>query len=150
MSKKTAIWNTRNSKFSYRNVELFTHKFYRFIHIINTQVFSYQTKKMFGAPGDNNFIFFNVYKLDGVANEIAPGAGIGAYENRIIFIFLHLMYHKGFRIFNHISFAVEIFIIKWNKLKKNIIINSKLHSFGILPVLIAKKTFTCKIGFYKC
>src|SRR4026207_512224 len=98
---------------------------------------------MLGSPRNNNFIFFYIYKLDGVAKEIAPGAGIGAYKNRIVLIFLYLVYHECLWLFNHITFAVEIFIVKRNKLEKDIIVNGKLHSFGILPVLIGEETFTC-------
>src|SRR6266516_6098659 len=57
------------------------------------------------------------------------------------------MYHQCPGSVYHIPVTVKVLFIKGNKFKKNIIVNSKMHAFCILPVLVSEKTFTCQICF---
>src|SRR6218665_1385960 len=106
-----------------------------------------QAKEMFGASGDDDLVSFLIHQSNRIADGITPCSRVGADEDGIIFILFDLMDHKNFRIFDHVSFAIEIIIIEWNKFKKDVIVQRKLHATGFLAALVSEKAFAGKISF---
>src|SRR5689334_6340916 len=104
-------------------------------------MFAGKTQEMFGAACDHYFTFFQVNKLDRVADKISPCTRIRTHQQRIFFTCLYFMDHFCIGIAYDLSITIKILIIKWNKLEEDIIIKDQLHASGLLSGLISYKTF---------
>ena len=100
-------------------------------------MFAYKAKEMFGAASNDDFTSLFIYQPNCIANKVSPCTGISADENGIIPSLLNFMYHQRFRLVNHVAFCIKILVIKGYKFKKDIIIKGKVHTSGILPVLVS-------------
>lgn len=122
VGKQVIVGDARHCKFRDGNAHFFGHLFYGAVHILHAQVLAHKAQEMPGAACNDNFMPFQVYKTDSIANQVAPCTGISAYEDGIIFSLLHFMYHECFGVFNHIAVAIKILLVEGYKFKKDIIV----------------------------
>src|SRR5204863_1673478 len=104
-------------------------------------MFANKAQEMFCSSSNHHFISFQVHKTNSVPNKIPPGTCISAHEQCVILSLFYFMNHQCLRIIYHLTIAVEVFIIKRNKLHKNVVVQYQLHSICILLILVSNKTF---------
>src|SRR5882757_4567252 len=147
MSKEKPMWNAGNRKFRYRYIQLFTYKLNGLVHIIDAEMFSYQTKIVFGSAGNNDFTFLFIGKPNRIPNQVSPGAGGCTDQNRIITAFFHQVNFQCLRTIYHIPFAIEVFIVERYKFEEQVLAGDQPHASFILTVLVSDKPLRSKIGF---
>ena len=142
MRKEILVGESHHGVFRDADIKLITHQFNGLIHIFHTQVFAGQTEKMFGASGNDQFAPFEIGKLDGIPDQVSPGAGIGTHQQGVFFSFFHFVNHFSFRFINHLAVGIKVLIVKRNKLEEDIIIQDQLHAFCMFAGFITDKAFT--------
>src|SRR3984957_11898401 len=147
MGKEKTMWHPGNCKFRYRYVQLFANKLYGLVHIINAEVFAYQTEIMFGSSGNNDFTFPFISKSNRIPNQVSPSTGGRTNQNRIITAFFHQVNFQCLRTIYHIPFAIEVFIVEGYKFEEQVLAGYQAHASFILTVLVGNKPFRSKIGF---
>ena len=75
VGKEIIIGHTGHSEFGNTDIQFFTGQLNSFVHVLYTQVFAYQTEKMFGAARDHDLTSFLIYKTNGITDQVAPGTG---------------------------------------------------------------------------
>src|SRR6478609_8871580 len=117
-------------------------KFHRLLHFLTNHVLTKSRNEMLDTTAyyDSIRIFRN--KFYGIANGVSPQPCIAVNYNSVIFSKLNFTDREAS------WFFIEIFFSR-NKLKENSRIQKQKQAFCLLRILICKKSFRCRIGFYR-
>src|ERR1700755_2881736 len=108
-----------HSEFGNREVHLFGSHLHGLVHIVDTEMFADEAKKVFGPAGDDDLTAFLIHKPYRVPDEITPGACAGTQKQGVVLSFLHLMDHIHFGICHKVSVDIEILVVKRDEFKED-------------------------------
>ena len=148
------VLDARHGEFGDVDVEVIGHQVHGLGHIILGEVLACDAQELLGAACDGDVDpsrtfskerSFGRKELDGIADEVTPGAGAGGEQQGVIDIFLHLLQRQGFRMFLDVAVLVEVLLVERHELEVDAIIDKKLHHAFLQIDLVGDVAFRGQI-----